>query len=105
MIAPRKPAASLPVVTVPDSDWEPWNEASATSLQEPLYPEPEQPVHHDRQVTVPQKKYDHLPLVADEMRKGGGGGAPHQHSTEILNIPARKKTGTQKKGVLGFMKK
>jgi predicted amidophosphoribosyltransferase len=105
IVTQRKPAADPLTVTVPDSDWEPWNDPSRS----PGFPgvpgpaEPEQPPSHDRQIAVPQKRYDHLPLVAEEMKKKGDS-ATRPLPSDTLHIPGKKNPVSQKKGVLGFMK-
>jgi len=105
IITQRKPAGSLPAVTVPETDWEPWNDvppALGISRSEPAIPK--QPVFHDQQVAIPQKRYAHLPLVADDMRKKDET-VSRQYAHDVPDISFKKKTGSQKKGVLGFMKK
>ena len=108
VITQRKPAAPAPLVIVPESDWEPWNDVppahtiSGTAAP-PAQPEPH--VHHEQQITMPQKRYSHLPLVADEMRKKPAPADDH-HPQEIAGLPARKKSSSSgKKGVLGFLNK
>ena len=65
----------------------------------------EQSAHHDQQIAIPQKRYSHLPLVADELKKKGDGMGAYQHPPDISAVSQKKKTGSQKKGVLGFLKK
>jgi len=105
IITQRKPAGPPPAVTVPDTDWEPWNDvppALGISRSEPAIPK--QPVFHDQQVAIPQKRYAHLPLVADDMRKKDEPGT-RQYAHDVPDVSYKRKTGPQKKGVLGFMKK
>jgi hypothetical protein len=95
IVTQRKPARSHPAVIVPDTDWEPWNDLppapGLSGATEPVLPE--QSAYPDPQITIPEKRYAHLPLVSDEMKKGAHG--PTQ----------RKRAVSQKKGVLGFLKK
>lgn len=106
IITQRKPAGPLPAVTVPDTDWEPWNDVPPA----PGYPQtpgpaiPEQSAHPEEQAAIPLKRYAHLPLVADEMKKKGEPKI-RQHAPDIPGISQKKKAGSQKKGVLGFLKK
>ena len=104
LVTQRKSAGPQPHLMVPDSDWEPWNEmppALGISRSEP--PIPGQPVFHDRQVAVPQKRYAHLPLVADELKKKGDDGARQQLPDP--GTSPKKRGPAQKKGVMGFLKK
>ncbi len=95
IVTQRKPAGSHPAVIVPDTDWEPWNDAPAAPRLSGAADTvvPEQSARPDLQTAEPQKRYAHLPLVSDEMKKSGHG------STQ------RKKAVSQKKGVLGLLKK
>jgi|WetSurMetagenome_2_1015567.scaffolds.fasta_scaffold26860_4 hypothetical protein len=105
IVSQRKPVAPMPVAVVPDSDWEPWNEmppALGISRSEP--PIPEKPVFHDKQPGAREKRYAHLPLIADEL-KTKGDTAPPRYSSDIPDVPPRKGGSAPKKGVLGFMKK
>jgi predicted amidophosphoribosyltransferase len=97
IVTQRKPhAGPLPVVTIPETDWEPWNDVPPAPGRSgsPGPAIPEQPAHPDQQIAVPKKRYAHIPLVADELKIKGEPG-----------VPQKKNEGTQKKGVLGFMKK
>jgi hypothetical protein len=60
-------------------------------------------VFHDQRVAVPQKRYAHLPLVADELKKKSDDGGS-QHPADPVTSP-KKRGSSQKKGVLGFLKK
>lgn len=106
IITQTRPAGLPLLVTVPDTDWEPWNDEPPASEHSgtsgPALPE--QTAHHDQQIAVPQKRYAHLPLIADEMKTKGDAGAPLQ-VPGTPGISQKKKTGSQKKGVLGFLKK
>ena len=97
IVTQRKPhAGPLPRVTLPETNWEPWNDVPPAPGRSgsPGHAIPEPPVHPDQQITVPRKRYAHIPLVADEMKIKGEPG-----------VPLKKNEGTQKKGVLGFTKK
>jgi hypothetical protein len=105
IITQKRAAEPHPTLTVPDGDWEPWNDVPPAPAYPPAAP-PAGPARQERaappdQIAMPQKRYAHLPLVADEMRKKTETGA----SQDIPGLPARKKTSSGKKGVLGFMKK
>ena len=106
VVTPRKHAGSLPPVIVPDSDWEPWNDVPEVPGQAgSSHPAaPEQYTHHDQQIDIPQKRYSHLPLVADDMKKKGDP-LYRQHAPESPGISQKKKTGAKNKGILGFLKK
>jgi DNA-directed RNA polymerase subunit RPC12/RpoP len=101
IVTQRKPAGSVPAVIAPITDWEPWNDVPPapghSGTAGPAMPE--QPAHRDQQVAIPQKRYAHLPLVADDMKKKG------QHTPDIPDASRKKRTVSQKKGVLGFLKK
>jgi predicted amidophosphoribosyltransferase len=105
MVTQRKSAEPLHPVIVPETDWEPWNDvppALGISGAEPAIQA--QPVFHDQRVAVPQKRYAHLPLVAEDMRKKSESGT-RQNVPDISVVSDRKKAGSSKKGVLGFLKK
>lgn len=104
IVTQRKHVSHNLQVSVPDTDWEPWTDvpAAPASPQVPGFAPPEQSAPRDQKISLAQKKYAHLPLVADEMRKKADTGAPDR-LTDLP--PAHKKAGAQKKGVLGFMKK
>lgn len=73
----------------PAADWDPWSDSPGE--QETPAPAP--------QISVPPKKYSHLPLVADELKDY------KKPSAGMDNVPAPAKPAPRKKGVLGFMKK
>lgn len=107
VITQRKAAAPAPLVIVPESDWEPWNDVPPAHTLPAAVPHPARPEpveQHDQQVAISRKRYAHLPLVADEMRKKP---VPpdDRHPPEITGIPPRKKGSSGKKGVLGFLNK
>ena len=106
IVTQRKPAGSPPAVIVPGTDWEPWNDVPPASLHSgiPGPAMPKQSEHHDQLIAVPQKRYAHLPLVADEMRKKSEPGS-RQYAPDFPDTSQKKKTVSQKKGVLGFLKK
>lgn len=106
IITQRKTAGPLPSVSVPDTDWEPWSDVPPASgfSGNPGSAISEQPVQQDRQSGVPEKRYAHLPLIADEMKIKGNITSP-QHGPDIPGTSPKKKAGSQKKGVLGFLKK
>lgn len=93
----------MPPVIVPDTDWEPWNEMPEVPVYAGSSAAPE-PEPHDRQVDIPQKRYAHLPLVADEMKKKGDP-LHRQQGSESSGVSPKKKAGSRNKGILGFMKK
>jgi hypothetical protein len=105
IITQRKPGGTLPPVIVPDTDWEPWNDVPPDSGTSGIHDPspPEQIPHQDKQVAVPPKRYAHLPLVADELNtKGEPASGRHVPDTPVLS---HKRRGTEKKGILGFLKK
>jgi DNA-directed RNA polymerase subunit RPC12/RpoP len=106
IVTQRKSAAPVPQVTVPDSDWEPWNDLppASGSSGTPGLVMPETSAHHDQQIAIPQKRYAHLPLVADEMNKKSEP-LTSPHSSDIPGASQKKRAASQKKGVLGFLKK
>jgi DNA-directed RNA polymerase subunit RPC12/RpoP len=105
VVTPRKPAGPLPPVIVPDTDWEPWNDAPYPGLSGSTHPAaPEQYAQPDQQIAIPQKRYSHLPLVADDMRKKGDP-SYRQLTPGSPGIAQKKKTGSKNKGILGFLKK
>jgi hypothetical protein len=61
----------------------------------------EQQAYHDQKIAMPQKRYAHLPLVADEMRKTPAPSSPQQ--PDIPAMPPRRKASSGKKGVLGLL--
>ena len=70
----------------------------------PGHAPPEQSFPPDQQVDIRQKRYAHLPLIADELRKPAEPQS-RQYAPEIPEMPGKKSPGSQKKGVLGFLKK
>jgi predicted amidophosphoribosyltransferase len=106
IVTQRKPAGPLPPVTVPDTDWEPWSDLPPAPGPSgtPAPAVPQQPALRDQQVAVPQKRYAHLPLIADDMRKKGDFSA-RRLVPETAGVSHKKKGGTEKKGILGFLKK
>jgi ribosomal protein L37E len=103
IIMQKKPAGTQPPVIVPDTEWEPWNDVPPDSGPSGI-PEPSPPhLENEDQQIAPLKRYAHLPLVADELKtKGEPGSGRHMPETPVLS---RKKQGTEKKGILGFLKK
>jgi len=105
VITQKRPAGPHPTLMVPETDWEPWSDAPpALGISRAEPPIPEQPVFHEQQIAIPQKRFAHLPLVADEMKKKGEPQAS-QHTQDIHGVSVKKKPASQKKGVLGFLKK
>jgi hypothetical protein len=105
IISQRRPAEPHPTLMVPDTDWEPWNEAPpALGISRAEPPIPAQPVFHDQKVAVRERRYSHLPLIAEDMKKPAQSPAS-QPVQDVQNIPVKKRTVSQKKGVLGFLKK
>ena len=105
VITQRRPAEPHPTLMVADTDWEPWNDvppALGISRAEP--PIPQEPVFHDQKVAVRERRYAHLPLIADDMKKKAEPPAS-QHAQDIHGMPGKKRQVSQKKGVLGFLKK
>jgi len=86
VITQRRSAEPHPTLLVPNTDWEPWNDVP------PAPAIPKQSAHADQQIAIPEKRYAHLPLVADELKTNGETGS-------------RQKAVSHKKGVLGFLKK
>jgi len=99
---------SLPIMDATTADWDPWTDGSTEFDARPLTPqEPpaafqpspaEEPVYRAPQISVPPKKYSHLPLIADELK---GPKTPYTGDSES---PAKERPA-KKKGVLGFMKR
>lgn len=106
IVTQRKPVTPLPAVPVPDTDWEPWNDLpTADELpQASGLILPEQSPDHDQQIAVPQKRYAHLPLIAEELKKKSNDG-DLRLPPEIPGPSQKKRAAPQKKGVLGFLKK
>jgi hypothetical protein len=72
------------------ADWDPWSDESPESAPQETAP----------QVRMPQKKYGHLPLVADELKDY------KKPSAGMEEFPAPARPVQKKKGnVLNFMKK
>lgn len=100
IVSQKKGSAHHPSLIVPDSDWEPWNDEPPAPIH-PIRPVPEQtPV--DQQPAISQKRYAHLPLVAEELKKGKN---PERIQIKDGVTVQKKRSGSQKKGVLGFLKK
>lgn len=105
IITQRKPAGPRSPVAVPDTDWEPWNDVPYPAHPGSPPPQaPQQYTHHEQQADIPKKRYSHLPLVADDMRKKGDP-LQRQHAPESFGAPQKKRTGSKNKGILGFLKK
>ncbi len=105
VITQKKPSVTLPPVIVPDTDWEPWNDEPPVPgpLVFPAAAAPEQPASADQQIPPAQKRYAHLPLVAEDMRKTAG--ADVRLPAPDTSVSHKKRPASQKKGVLGFLKK
>lgn len=88
VLTPKR--APLPVVEeTPAADWDPWSDSP--DEQEAPAPAP--------QIRVPQKKYSHLPLIADELKD-------YKKSPAGLgDFPAPAEPASRKKGGLNFLKK
>jgi predicted amidophosphoribosyltransferase len=107
IVTQRKTAGPLPPATIPAAEWEPWSDVQSSAPGPSGTPDlstPEQYVYHDQQVPIPPKRYAHLPLIADELKTKGEPG-PHSRAPDSPGVSHKKKTSTQKKGVLGFLKK
>jgi DNA-directed RNA polymerase subunit RPC12/RpoP len=105
LVTQKRPAEPHPTLMVPDTDWEPWNEvppALGISRSEP--PIPQKPIFHDEKAAVREKRYAHLPLIAEDMKKRAEP-LSSPHAQDIQRMPGKKKQVSQKKGVLGFLKK
>jgi rRNA maturation endonuclease Nob1 len=107
-----KKRTSLPVQEDAPAEWDPWTDGSpdydlqTMVRQERQYSPPPAPVEDPGirapQVSVPGKKYSHLPLIADELK---GPKNTYTDSVEI-SVPAPpKRAPPAKKGVLNFLKK
>jgi hypothetical protein len=105
IVSQKRAGSTFPEGTAAGAGWEPPNrEPAAQVLQRAPVPYQQQPVdNHDFQVAVPQRKYSHLPLIADEL-KGKETPASYQPDAETV-VPSGKNPTKQKKGVLGFLKK
>ena len=101
--------APLPVQEEPVADWDPWSDGGPEDDARPPDPEEDpyaqpaetagEPPYRAQQVSIPPKKYSHLPLVADEL-KGVKPPGPH----DPFGSPQEGKV-QKKKGFLGFMKR
>lgn len=88
VLTPKR--AALPVLEeTPATDWDPWSDSPGE--QEAPAPAP--------QVRVPQKKYSHLPLIADELKD-------YKKSVPgIDDFPVPAEPASRRKGGLNFLKK
>ncbi len=109
LVAKKK--TGLPVQEEPPAEWDPWTDGSSDfDLQHPARQEqqyspaqyPAGPADREPQISVPPRKYSHLPLIADELK-----GPKTGYADKIeMAVPAQQKRDhPAKKGVLGFMKK
>ena len=99
----------LPVQEEPAGNWDPWSDGGheydsgiPAPMEDPYaYPSaaPAEPEYRATQVRVPQKKYSHLPLIADELKDYKKPSGADEYSSSSGERPVKKK------GVLGFMKK
>jgi len=106
-----KKRASLPVQDVAAADWDPWTDGSSDYDARPLAPQEmpvarqplpaDEPVYRSPQISVPPKKYSHLPLIADELK---GAKTPYTGLEDFPESPTAERPA-KKKGVLGFMKR
>jgi rRNA maturation endonuclease Nob1 len=92
----------------PAAEWDPWTDGSPeydAAPQEPpaAYTPPDTGERAGApQIRIPpQKRYAHLPLIADELK------GPKNQYTEPDDsfVPPRKEPSQKKKGVMGFLKK
>lgn len=106
-----KRRTSLPVQDATAAEWDPWTDGGAEFDAAPLLPQETQyarqplpadePVFRAPQISVPPKKYSHLPLIADELK-----GAKTQYTgPDEFPESSPKERPAKKKGVLGFMKR
>jgi predicted amidophosphoribosyltransferase len=106
IVSQKKPAGPMTQVIIPETDWEPWNDVppapAPAAIPGPAIPE--QSAHHERQVAIPQKRFAHIPLVADDLKSKGEPGI-HGHFPDCSGVPQKKKGGAQKKGILKFLEK
>jgi hypothetical protein len=88
VLTPKRSA--LPVVEeTPAADWDPWSDSPGE--QETPAPAPK--------IRVPQKKYSHLPLIADELKDY------KKSAAGLDDFPAPAEPASRKKGGLNFLKK
>lgn len=101
-----KKKAALPIQEETPAEWDPWTDGSPDfdlQQQTPAAPPAEEPVARVPQISVPQKKYSHLPLIADELK---GTKTTYDGGTTVeMQVPAQKKKPQPpgKKGVLNFL--
>jgi len=88
VLTPKRAPLPVPEET-PAADWDPWSDSPGE--QEAPVPSP--------QIRVPQKKYSHLPLIADELKD-------YKKSAAVMdNFPSPAEPASRKKGGLNFLKK
>jgi len=120
LVQPKKSAhPKLPAKHEPEPDWDPWtDEGTFDEMPAPLpvqnqkkyghlplvADEPAAPVRgSDRQVSVPPKKYAHLPMIADELKDKSTWSGDYDGG----DLPGSSQKGRkppQKKGMLGRFK-
>ena len=105
IVSQKRAGSAFPEGSANGAGWEPPNREPAA--QEPRRAPAayqQQPAdNNDFQVEVPQRKYSHLPMIADEL-KGKENAATYQLDPQTA-IPSGKNPVRQKKGVMGFLKK
>jgi hypothetical protein len=111
------PVPEEPEPVAPVDEWDPWSDGGSEFDAQPL-PAPQEekryahlPLMADEpeqarrprapQISMPGKKYGHLPLIADELK----GSKPSYHDAADTPEPSRKARPPDKKGVFGFLKK
>jgi Double zinc ribbon len=111
------PVPEEPVPVAQPEEWDPWSDGSEEFDALPV-PAPQEekryahlPLMADEpgqartqrapQISMAQKKYGHLPLVADELK----GLKPAYQDPGDVPEPSRKGRPPDKKGLLGFLKK
>jgi hypothetical protein len=122
VVKPRRTAvATPPPREEPVPEWDPWSDdAPESGLASPVPPMPQKKYGHlplvaeelarpqqrsDQQIAMPSKKYGHLPLIADELKDKGSRAPDYADEEDFPPPPAKGRKPPQKKGMMGLFKK
>jgi predicted RNA-binding Zn-ribbon protein involved in translation (DUF1610 family) len=111
------PVQDAPEPVAQPEEWDPWSDGSEEFDAVPLPAQPEErrydhlPLMADEpdqgrapqapQISLPPKRYEHLPMIADEMKDL----KPSYQDAGDIPKPPRKGRSPDKKGILGFLRK
>jgi len=121
VVKPRKSSGAKPPRAESVPEWDPWSEDNHRS--EPAISIPSAPQkkyahlplvadelarpsqHSEPQITMPSKKYAHLPLIAEELKDKGSRMQDYNEAEDFPPSSGKGRKPPQKKGMMGLFKK